>query len=112
MGVALVKLSLAQAESWENSVTLWSHAVTHGAAETPDLHNNLAMVDSMVGDHDKALAELREAVRLRPSYAEAYRNMGLVWLRKSNPVQAIQSFQRSVEMAPDFVQARPILLRP
>jgi tetratricopeptide (TPR) repeat protein len=102
----LVRLSLAQAESWENSVTLWSHAVSHGSADTPDLYNNLAMVDSMVGDHDKALLGLREAIRLRPDYAEAYRNMGLVLLRKSSRDEAISAFSKAIEIAPEFIAAR------
>jgi len=45
------------------------------------------------GEHDAAIKECTEAIRLKPEYAEAYRNRGLVWHRKGELDKAFADYQ-------------------
>ncbi|MEK6777077.1 MAG: tetratricopeptide repeat protein [bacterium] len=44
-----------------------------------DARANLAMILSVLGDLDGAIAEFMEVLRLRPDFAEAYTNLGLTY---------------------------------
>jgi tetratricopeptide (TPR) repeat protein len=102
----LIGLSMTQAQSWENSMTLWSHALAHGGADNADLHNNVGSVHYTIGDYDEALKELGVALRLNPDHPPAHHNLGLVRLRKGQIPDAVDALARAVTLAPRFLQAR------
>jgi Flp pilus assembly protein TadD len=42
---------------------------------------------------------------LRPGYAEALNNLGVLYLRTGRPDEAVRSFEQSIGEAPEFDQA-------
>ena len=57
---------------------------------------------------DSALvaAEFREAVRLRPDFAQAHNNLGLVLVQSGDDAAGIASLRTAVRLAPDYADAR------
>ena len=66
-------------------------------------HNSLATVYLRSGDTARALAQLREAVRLQPNYAFAYFNLGQVLWSQGKATEAIRYYRVAACKAPqDF----------
>ena len=51
-------------------------------------------------------AEFREAIRLRPDYAEAHNNLGLVLIQTGDDPGGIASLREAVRIAPEYADAR------
>src|SRR5262249_35887440 len=62
----LVALSWAQCRPWHDSAALWSHALAHGATDSPLAHNNMGVALAAQGRYAKAVAQYAEALRLDP----------------------------------------------
>ena len=107
-GTTLIVLPGANA-SWENSGTLWTHAVRHGAAEVADLHNNLGVWSAKDGDLDAAVTELKQAVWLRPDYRESYVNLAHALSQKGELDKAITTLTIATWRWPDHVHIRGLL---
>jgi len=60
-------------------------------------------------DLDKAVPEFREAVRLRPQFARAHYNLGLVFQKQNRKEDAAREFQRVLALDPQFRPAREAL---
>ena len=69
---------------WRNSIALWERTL-EVTDENPVAHNNLAAALLVQGRTGQAIAHFSEALRIRPDYAEAHRNMGLLWKTKGGP---------------------------
>jgi serine protease Do len=57
-----------------------------------------------LGEYQRAIQDLDEAIRLNPEYAEAYNNRGIAHGMLGNSVQAEQDFAKSKELG--FVRER------
>jgi len=51
------------------------------------------------------LEEYKRAVKLNPYYADAYNNLGLVYLKEKNHDEAQKAFAMTLELEPDFAEA-------
>jgi tetratricopeptide (TPR) repeat protein len=70
-------------------------------------HNILGrMLGRRGADSKDVTAEFREAVRLRPDFAEAHNNLGLVLLQAGEDEGAIASLREAVRLSPDYADAR------
>jgi len=63
------------------------------------------------GQHDTAIEALRKLVRLLPSWPGAYHELGLALLAKGDGVAAKASFEKALEVDPEYVPARESLQR-
>src|SRR5262249_25567104 len=54
---------------------------------------------------DEAMAEFREALRLRPTYAEAHSNMGMALELSGNSAGAIAQYEAALQLSPRFATA-------
>lgn len=52
-------------------------------------------------EHDKAIAEFSEAIRLAPDYAQAFNGRGLAWATKRNFDKAIEDYNQAIKLAPN-----------
>jgi tetratricopeptide (TPR) repeat protein len=52
------------------------------------------------GDIDHAIVDLTEAIKINPSFAEAYYNRGAAYYNKGNNYEAIADFQKASEIDP------------
>jgi Flp pilus assembly protein TadD len=58
------------------------------------------------GKITEAVAQFREAVRVKPDYAEAQNNLGYGLLLSGKPDEAIEPLRKVLEIQPDSVLAR------
>jgi len=79
--------------------------------QTAYLHNNLGIVLQERGRHEEALAELREAVRLDPSYAAPRILLGSSLVALGRMSEARTQLERAVKLAPREPLARLQLAR-
>ncbi len=57
------------------------------------------------GDHDGAIAEYREAIRLKPDYADAHNNLGNALRDKGDLEGAIAEYREAIRLKPDYAEA-------
>ena len=60
------------------------------------------------GEHDKAIADYTEAIRLNPKYAEAYYNRGVAYEDKGEHDKAIADFTEAIRLDPKYAKAYAI----
>jgi tetratricopeptide (TPR) repeat protein len=98
--VCCVGLSWEQLGYWQNSETLFRHAL----AVTEDnhiAHNGLGDVFVKEGQTDEAIRQYQEAIRITPDHAEAHNNLGNALAKKGQTAEAIRQFQEAIRLKPD-----------
>jgi tetratricopeptide (TPR) repeat protein len=63
------------------------------------------LVFVQTGDDEKAIAAFREAIRLRPDFADAHQNLGAV-LTSSDPARAVSELERALSLEPRLLKAQ------
>ena len=58
------------------------------------------------GKPAEAIHQYREAVRIDPSLAEAYNNLGVALMQIGKRDEAITCYRRALVLKPDFAKAR------
>ena len=103
LAAAVVAVSLAlgwhQVQYWRDSVSLYQHAID----VIPDNYlarYNLAAVLEAQGKTDEAVAQLREAVRLRPYYVPARAELGQLLAGQGHADEGLQELQTAVKLRP------------
>ncbi len=105
--VSLTALSTAawvQAGHWRDSVTLFSRAEAVTEGNWLAL-NNLGAAYQMLGQHHRAVACSKEAVRIKPDYALAWTTLGLAYENLGQLPEAVASSREAVRIKPDFALA-------
>ncbi len=97
----LAILTWQQCGYWKNSITLYERALQ--VTMNNDLaHYNLGNALKDQGKMEEALSEFREAVRIRPSSADAHNNIGIIlemYYKKYD--DAIEHYQSCLKIEPD-----------
>jgi tetratricopeptide (TPR) repeat protein len=57
------------------------------------------------GNLDQALADCGKAVELKPNWAEAYYNLGLLYGEKDEAGLAISAYEKAIELKPNYAEA-------
>ncbi len=95
----------ARTAVWKDSYTIWSDTVR----KSPDsdvAQGNLGYVlCADRGRIDEGLEHLKTALRLNPSYAGTYINIGNAYLSKRMIEQAVASFREALRLKPGYAQA-------
>ena len=102
---ALAILTWFQAGTWRNNIALYSHA-TKVTAGNDWAEYNLGL--SLLKDEERdeeALSHFREAIRLRPGYADAYLNIGAIQAKRGHLDDAAANFSRALELKPAHPEA-------
>lgn len=88
---------------WEQAAENYAKAAAGFAADKKtesrrlDALNNLAVVQMMARQWDKAIATLQETIRIEPAYAPAWFNLGVIQEEHlKEPAKAIESFRRHI----------------
>jgi Flp pilus assembly protein TadD len=63
------------------------------------------MVFAQTDDAERAYEYLRRALQLRPAYAEALNNLGVLYLRSQRRDEAVAKFEECIRAAPGFDQS-------
>ena len=94
--MALTAVTFAQIQVWKNTTTLFDHAlkVTEGNFVA---HNLLAGALGEQGDLTGARNHIEKALQLRPDYAGAHYNLGLLMLRQRDFADAQEQFNLALQ---------------
>ncbi|MDP2645594.1 MAG: tetratricopeptide repeat protein [Desulfobacterales bacterium] len=96
--------TVAQVAVWQNSITLFRHAVR----VTPDnlvALNNLGAAYAEKRRYDEAVFRYLEALRIEPDYFIARVNLGAALAGKGKDGQAILQYREALRLRPDFAGA-------
>jgi tetratricopeptide (TPR) repeat protein len=100
--VTLGSLTLAartQASYWQNSQSLWTHAIA-STTDNAIAHTNLAEALLKKGKIDEAVEHCEKALQIDPNQAFAHSALGLAFLQKGRVDEAVGHLQRAVEITP------------
>jgi predicted O-linked N-acetylglucosamine transferase (SPINDLY family) len=75
-------------------------AILAASGPSPELHCNLGAALRAAGEPDEAARHLREATRLRPAFAEAWYNLGLLEFDRARYAEAEHAYRRAIAAAP------------
>ncbi len=103
LAACLVTTSV-QIRHWENSLTLFTHAV----AVTRDnhvAHANLGVALDERDRHDEAMQHYARAVAIAPSYAKAHLNLGRALARAGRGADAEAAYAEAVRLDPSSATA-------
>ena len=91
--------------AWQRAVNSLREAVAKDSKDA-ELHNVLGRMMGRAGSDANAVkAEFREAIRLKPDFAEAQNNLGLVLTQSSEDEGAIAAFREAIRIAPNWADA-------
>ena len=65
--------------------------------DDPYLHYDLALTYDMKGVLNKAEYHLKQAIKLKPDYSDAYNYLGFVYFRQGRVEDAIEEYKRALE---------------
>src|SRR5262245_33722136 len=106
----LLGLTWMQVGYWQNSRTLYEHALAV-APRNPVAHENLAMALMEDGKVDEAIAHYQEAVRLDPRFAAAVTGLGAAFAKQGKAEEATRAFGGALATEPTFATAHAGLAR-
>ncbi len=95
----LMALCSVQCRVWDSNEHLWSQALKH-AGWSSELHRFAGTSLADEGKLDRADAELREALRLRPHYFEATYGLGVVLDRRGEYSAAVAYLREAKRLRP------------
>jgi tetratricopeptide (TPR) repeat protein len=90
-------LTLLQLPQWASGEFFFPATLARNPTSWKSRHNYACTLDAQ-GKLAEALKEFVEAIRLRPSNAEAYNDMALTLLKMGRRQEAIQGFQQSLQV--------------
>ena len=65
--------------------------------DDPSLHYDLALAYDMKGSLDKTEYHLKEAIKLKPDYSDAYNYLGFVYFGQGKVNEAIKCYQKALD---------------
>jgi Flp pilus assembly protein TadD len=102
--VALGLVSRGQLGVWADRRSLFEHAIAV-TADNWVAHGNLGNTLLNEGDMSAAIAHFNEAIRIDPSFSDAYYNRGLAMARLGRHDEAVADFERAIQLNPGFANA-------
>ncbi len=103
LSACLVATSV-QLRYWQNSVTLFTHAI-QVTQENATPHNNLGGALTAQGKYTEAIKQFDLALKLRPEWDMAQNNLGIALLDQGKIQDAITNFQAAIKNNPDYEEA-------
>ena len=102
--VALVVLTQIQVSHWKDTSTLFGHAL-RSTERNFMAHYILAEGMAKAGDPAGAEKHYREAIRIRPSFKQAYNNLGHLLMIQGKQDEAGRLLEKTLQIDPTFVLA-------
>jgi tetratricopeptide (TPR) repeat protein len=100
----LVVITYQRNDVWQDSETLWTDTIKKSRQQAI-AHNNLGLVYRKKGLTDKAIEEFKEAIRLKPYFAEAHNNLGLAYSSLGRTEESIEELILALTIKPDLAGA-------
>jgi tetratricopeptide (TPR) repeat protein len=90
----------------KNNLNAYTQQVVPSSPKTAEEWLNLSLRDNQAGLFQKSIQDAREALKLRPDYAEAYNNIAAGYEGLHDWDRAIEAAQKAVSLKPDFQLAK------
>ena len=107
MVISLTTLGICthqQVSFWNNSTTLFSHAI-EVTQNNYIAYNNRGVAYNSIGHYENAIEAYKQAIRIRPDYAEAHYNLGIAYGELGHNQEAIESFKQAIGIKPNSAEA-------
>lgn len=102
--VALAAGSIIRNAVWQDSVALWTDAVSKNPSGYR-ARNNLGRALADRGEIDAAVQQFKEAIALRHDFAEPHNNLGVLYSRTGRSEKALEHLETAIKLNPRYVQA-------
>ncbi len=102
--VALVLVARQQVTYWQDSYSIWTHAL-EVTADNEIAEDGLGVALYLQGRTDEAMPHLVRAIRIKPAYPEARLALARCMLRKSMFNEAIAEDRAAIRSRPGFAPA-------
>jgi tetratricopeptide (TPR) repeat protein len=102
--VVLTFTARTQASYWQNSQSLWTHAIAC-TSDNALAQTNLGQAFYEKGTTDDAIAHYRRALQIDPNQALAHSALGLALLETGRPDESVAHLLRALEINPNFADA-------
>jgi tetratricopeptide (TPR) repeat protein len=93
-----------QVSYWKNSVTLFSHALA-ATQNNYIAYHNLGFAYNDLGRQTEAIDAYKNAIRIRPDYAEAHYNLGIAYGRLGRHQEALDAYKQAICIKPNYADA-------
>jgi protein O-mannosyl-transferase len=102
--VTLMACTWRQTSHWQNSETLWAHAVAC-TPQDASLHDRLG--GALADNHklEAAVAEYHKAIEINPESASAHNNLGKTLAQQGRTDAAAAEHRKAIELKPDYADA-------
>jgi len=101
---ALIICSRMQLRYWQDSLTLFSHAV-EVTRDNYIMHSNYGKVLNDKGRFNEAIEHFKQSLRINPKYVRAHVNLGIMYYYEGNVKQAIVHWNTALSLEPNNVGA-------
>ncbi len=102
---AMMALSWAQANHWENNIKLYNHAIEVTDKKYPSfaiIHYNLGAALYDKKELNEAISHYKEAIRLKPDYAVSHYNLGVTLGELMEIDAAISHYRDAIRIQPEY----------
>jgi Flp pilus assembly protein TadD len=93
-----------QVSYWNNSITLFSHAI-EVTQNNYIAHCNLGTVYGKLGRYQDEIEAYKQAIRIKPDYAEAHYNLGIAYGSFGRHQDAVEAYKQAIRINPNFAMA-------
>jgi len=101
--VLLAAQTYRQAAYWKSSQSLFEHAL--GVTDRNYIiHKSLGVVLDHEGKSDKAVAQYRQALAIKPDFAEAHNNLGMILDREGKRDEAMAHYEAALASQSDYAE--------
>ena len=102
LAAVLMLVSWNQTRVWQNSVTLFQHAVDH--TERNDFaHNNLGYALMQRDRMEESISHFKQALEISPRHVFARLNLGTAYRELDRPLDAVLAYNTILRYEPDHV---------
>jgi Flp pilus assembly protein TadD len=101
--VTLLLVSKRQVRHWQNSLTLFQHAV-EVTADNYVAHDSLGNALAQQGMLDQAIVHYRESLRIKPNLVNAQNNLGVALLQQGEINRAMVQYYEALRLKPDSAE--------
>ncbi len=99
---AWMMLSFQQVKTWRDGLTLYRHAL-EVTEENPIMHSNYSGMLLIAERIEESIVHAREAVRLDPSHASAYINLGHALFKTGDAQGALENYRQAIQAEPESI---------
>jgi tetratricopeptide (TPR) repeat protein len=93
-----------QVSYWNNSITLFSHAI-EVTQNNYLAYNSLGVAYYSLGRYQETIESCKQAIKIKPGYTQAHYNLGLAYSRLGRWQEAVESNKQAVRIKPNYAEA-------